>query len=300
LSQQVSFLNRVAISKALASVPRGGHVLIDARDTHYIDADVLDLILEYQREIAPVRSIQVSLVGFKEHYEQVEDRVQYADFSTRELQAALTPDHVVQILRDGNARFCAGQPLTRELSRQLVATAETRHPLAAVLSSASSRTPVEIIFDMGVGDIFCARVAGNVVRDGVLGSLEYACAVAGAKLVVVLGHADSAIMRMAVEMFLSQRQMTETTGCAHLDPILAEVQKSLDPRRLDRWESLSPPEQQACLDELYRRHIQRTINTISRESEALRRLVQAGQLKIVGGMYNVRSGQVDFFEDTAT
>ena len=212
LAQQVSFLNRVALSKALAAVPRGGHVLIDARDTDYIDADVLDLILEYQEEIAPVRGVRVSLVGFKEHYEQLEDRVQYADYTTRELQASLTPDQVVQILRDGNERFRTGQPLTRDLTRQLEATAEARHPLAIVLSGASSRTPVEMIFDMGLGDIFCARVTGNLVSVGVLGSLEYACAVAGAKFVVVLGHANSAWMRMAVEAFLSRQRVAETTA----------------------------------------------------------------------------------------
>ncbi len=299
LSQQVSFLNRVAISKALASVPRGGHVLIDARDTHYIDADVLDLILEYQEEIAPVRGIQVSLFGFKEHYEQFEDRVQYADYSTRELQDSLTPDQVVQILRDGNERFRSGQPLTRDLTRQREATAEARHPLAIVLSGASSRTPIEMIFDMGLGDIFCARVTGNLVSVGVLGSLEYACAVAGAKLVVVLGHANSAVMRMAVEAFLSRRRVADTTGCTHLDPIVAEVQKSLDPHRVERWESLPPAEQQAYLDELYRAHILRVSVRILQESTALKRLVQSGQLKVVGGMYDVRTGTVDFFEPSA-
>ena len=296
LSQQVSFLNRVAISKALASVPRGGHVLIDARDTDYIDADVLDLILEYQEEIAPVRGIQVSLVGFKEHYQQFEDRVQFADYSTRELQASLTPDQVVQILRDGNERFRSGQPLTRDLTRQREATAEARHPLAIVLSGASSRTPIEMIFDMGLGDIFCARVTGNLVSVGVLGSLEYACAVAGAKLVVVLGHANSAVMRMAVEAFLSRQRIVDTTGCTHLDPIVAEVQKSLDPRRVERWESIPPPEQRTYLDELYRAHILRVIGRIVQESAALKRLVQAGQLKVVGGMYDVHTGAVDFFE----
>jgi len=298
LAHQVSFLNRVAISKALATVPRGGHVLIDGRDADYIDADVLDLILEYQAETAPARGVQVSLVGFKEHYEQLDDRVQYADYTTRELQASLTPDRVVQILRDGNERFRTGQPLTRDLSRQREATAEAQHPLAIVLSGASSRTPIEMIFDAGLGDIFCARVTGNLVSVGVLGSLEYACAVAGAKLIVVLGHANSAVMRIAVEAFLTGRRVADTTRCAHLDPIVAEVQKSIDPRRVERWESLPPPEQQACLDDLYRAHVLRVIGRILQESAVLRGLVEAGQLKAIGGMYDVRSGRVDFFESS--
>jgi len=299
LGPQVSFLNRVAISKALAAVPRGGHVLIDARGTDYVDADVLDLIQEYRDEIAPVRGVQVSLSGFKAHYEQLADRVQYADFTTRELQAALTPDQIVQILRDGNERFRAGQPLSRDLSRQRQATAHTQHPLAIVLSGASSRTPVEMIFDLGLGDIYCARVTGNLVSVGVLGSLEYACAVAGAKRIVVLGHANSAVMRMAVESHRSRNHVADMAGCTHLEPIVAEVRKSLDPRRVERWESLTPQEQQGYLDELYRAHIQRVIARIRQESPALQRLVQAGGLKIVGGMYDVRTGTVDFFEAAA-
>lgn len=298
LAQQVSFLNRVALSQALATVPRGGHVLIDARDTDYVDADVLDLILEYEAEVAPARGIQVSLVGFKEHYEQLADRVQYADYSTREVQAGLTPDGIVQILRDGNERFRTGQPLTRDLSRQRRVTAEAQHPLAIVLSGASSRTPIEMIFDTGLGDIFCARVTGSLVSVGVLGSLEYACAVAGAKLIVVLGHANSAVMRVAVEAFRSGRRVADTTRCAHLDPIVTEIQKSIDPDRIRSWESLSRQQQQACLDDLYRAHILRTIERILQESSALRRLVEAGQLKVVGGMYDVHSGRVDFFESS--
>jgi len=300
LAHQVSFLNRVALSQALAAVPRDGHVLIDARDTDYIDADVLDLILEYQKEIAPARGVQVSLVGFKEHYGPFEDRVQYADYSTRELQASLMPDQVAQILRDGNERFSAGQLLTRDLAHQREVTAGCQHPLAIVLSGASSRTPVEMIFDVGLGDIFCARVTGNLVSVGVLGSLEYACAVAGAKLILVMGHADSALMRLAIHAFVARQRVAETTGCTHLDPIVAEVQKSLDPRRVERWDSLALKEQQDCINDLYRAHILRIIATIQQKSTALQRLVQEGRVKIIGGMYNVRTGKVDFFECNAT
>jgi carbonic anhydrase/SulP family sulfate permease len=299
LSQQVSFLNRVAIQDALAAVPRGGHVLIDARDADYIDTDVLDLILEFQRETAPARGIEVSLVGFKDHYEQVEDRVQYADYSTLELQNSLTPDQVVQILRDGNERFCAGQPLTHDLSRQRRATTVARHPLAIVLSSPSSRTPVEIIFDIGLGALSCTRVSGNLPSVGVLGSLEYACAVAGAKLVLVMGHSNSGMMRLAVESFHSRKRVADTTGCDHIDPIVKEIQESIDAEQVEGWESMSPREQEACLGQLYRTHILRVMETILRESDILAYLAKTGQLKLMGAMYNLDSGRVDFFESAA-
>ena len=296
LSQQVSFLNRVALSRALATIPQGGHVLIDARDTDYIDADVLDLLTEYQTEVAPVRGVQVSLIGFKEHYEQVEDRLQYADCSTRELQTSLTPDQVMQILRDGNDRFSHGQLLTRDLPRQRLVTSGAQHPLAIVLSGASSRTPVEMLFDMGLGDIFCSRVTGNQIDPGVLGSLEYACAVAGAKLVLVLGHSNSAVIRLAIETFLSKQRVVDLTGCDNLEPIIAEIRQSIDLGLIEQWKSLPPAERQPCIDQLYRTHILRSIGRILRESAVLNRLVQSGQVKVVGGMYDVCSGTVEFFE----
>jgi carbonic anhydrase/SulP family sulfate permease len=270
--------------------------MIDARDTDYIDADVLDLILEFRDEIAPARGIHVSLAGFKDRYQQLKDRVQFIDHTTRELQASLTPDAVLRLLREGNHRFRDHQPIMRDLTRQLEATATVRHPVAAVLSGASSRTPVEMIFDVGLGDIFCARVSGSIVSVGVMGTLEYACAVAGAKLIIVLGHANSDIMRMAITSFLAGQSPAETTGCVHLDPIVTEVQKSIDPDLIAGWAFKSPQAQQDCLDELYHVHLLRTIDRILNRSTVLRGLVETGRLKVIGGMYDVRSGNVDFFE----
>ena len=117
LANQVSFLNRVALSRTLDTVPSGGHVMIDARNTDYIDSDVQDLIWEYLHETAPARGVQVSLVGLKEHYEQLADRIQYVDYTTRELQASVTPDRVLSVLQEGNGRFRSGQRLVRDLSR---------------------------------------------------------------------------------------------------------------------------------------------------------------------------------------
>lgn len=296
LANQVSFLNRVALSRALDAVPRNGHVMIDARQTAYLDNDVLGLITEYQKEIAPVRGVQVSLAGLQDHYEQLEDRVQYVDYSTREIQANLTPDQVLQILREGNERFRSGQLLTRDLIRQRETTATEHHPLAIIVSGASSRTPIELIFDAGLGDVFCARVTGNLVSEGVLGSLEYACAVAGAKLVVMMGHSNSAVMRMAIQAFREQRDPAHITGCAHLDPVLEEVQRSIVPARLEGWQDLTPDQRQERVDELYRNHVRRNNRLITERSESLRRMVDHGALKILGALYDVRSGQVEFFE----
>ena len=133
LANQVSFLNRAALSKVLDDLPRGGHVLLDANNTDYIDPDVLELIREFKEQSAPIRGVEVSLVGFRHKY-QLLDQIQYVDYSTRDLQAALTPQQVLQILREGNERFRTGRRLTRDLGRQLTATSTAQHPLAVVLS----------------------------------------------------------------------------------------------------------------------------------------------------------------------
>jgi carbonic anhydrase/SulP family sulfate permease len=197
LANQVSFLNRAALSKVLAKVPRSGHVLLDAQNTDYIDPDVLDLIRDFKEQTGPARGVDVSLVGFRSEY-QFDDQIQYVDYSTRDLQDSLTPPQVLHILKDGHERFRTGRRLTRDLVRQVRATAEGQHPLAVVLSCIDSRTPAELIFDLGMGDIFSVRIAGNVTSRKVLASAEYGCAVARAKLIVVMGHTRCGAVTTAV------------------------------------------------------------------------------------------------------
>ena len=127
------------------------------------------------------------------------------DYSTRELQNALTPQQVLQILKDGHERFRTGRRLTRDLGRQVNATADGQHPLAVVLSCIDSRTPAELIFDLGMGDIFSVRIAGNVTSRKVLASVEYGCAVAGAKLILVMGHTRCGAVTAAVNLIVLDR-----------------------------------------------------------------------------------------------
>ncbi len=293
LANQVSFLNRVALTQAFDSVPRNGHVLIDARYTDYIDADVLVLILEFDREIAPARGIEVSLVGFKEHYRQLEDRIRYVDHGTSDLQQTLSPDQVLQILRDGNKRYRDYRPLARNLIRSREETADGgRHPLAVVLSGASSRVPIELIFDVGPGSVFCARVTGNLACPAVLGSLEHACVIAGAKLAVVMGHTDNKAVRMAIESLANPA----APECEHLQSILSEIRQVVAPAQIAAWSTLLPGEQNTFVDEISRQHVRHTVATIPERSASLKQLSQEGRIKIVGSMYDVFSGKVDFIE----
>ncbi|MCU0704856.1 MAG: SulP family inorganic anion transporter [Fimbriiglobus sp.] len=224
LANQVSFLNRASIAAALDDVPAGGHVLLDATQTDYIDPDILDLIRSYHDTTAPARGVRVSLKGFQDTYPELADRTLYVDYSSREVQETLTPAQVLEVLKDGNERFRTGRRLGRDLGRQVTATAAGQHPLAVLLTCIDSRTPAELVFDLGVGDIFVARVAGNICGPKILGSMEYACGVARAKLIVVLGHTRCGAVRAAVD--LAARGGHLPHDLEHLEPVLDYIRHS--------------------------------------------------------------------------
>lgn len=301
LANQVSFLNRAALVRVLDEVPPGGQVLLDAQGTDYIDPDVLDLIREYKDRTGPVRGIEVSLIGFRSVY-RMEDRIQYVDYSTRDIQSALTPRQVLELLKDGHERFRTGQRLTRDLARQVSATAAGQHPLAVVLSCIDSRTPTELIFDLGVGDIFSIRIAGNVTSRKILASAEYACAVAGAKLILVMGHTRCGAVTAAVKLICSEKSAAEATGCQHLDHIVGDIQQSTDELACMSAERLSPEAKEEFVDGVARRNVVRVVERMRAESQTLDGLVREGRIAIVGAMYDVSTGEIEFLtgQDIAT
>jgi carbonic anhydrase/SulP family sulfate permease len=296
LANQVSFLNRAALSKALDEVPRDGDVLLDAQNTDYIDPDVLDLIRDFKEQTGPARGVEVSLVGFRSEY-QFDDQIQYVDYSTRDLQDALTPQQVLHILKGGHERFRSGRRLTRDLVRQARATAEGQHPLAVVLSCIDSRTPAELIFDLGMGDIFSVRIAGNVTSWKVLASAEYGCAVAGAKLILVMGHTRCGAVTAAVNLIGEVRTAAEATGCQHLDHIVRDIQQSVDPVTCWGVEQRPAAEKQSFVDAVARRNVLRVVERMRQESQTLDGLVREGRIVIVGAMYDVVTGDIEFLAE---
>lgn len=295
LASQVSFLNRAALERALRGAAPGTHILLDGRNTDYIDPDILSLIREFRENTAPVRGVQVSLRGFRDCY-HLQDEIQFVDCSTRELQDKLTSSQVLQILREGNERFRNGRQLTRDLSRQVLVTAPGQHPLAVVLSCIDSRTPAELVLDLGLGDIFSIRMAGNVTSSKVLGSMEYGCAVAGAKLVLVMGHTRCGAVTAAVELACTGGNAEQATGCQHLQPIVRDIQESLTESTCNKMRSSTPAEQAAVVDAVARRNVEREMIRILEESDTIRRLVEVGRVAVVGGLYDVTTGKIEFFE----
>lgn len=292
LASHVTFLNRAALTMQLDQCLRGQHVLIDARNTHSIDLDVQDLIDDYVKSIAPARGVKVSLIGFQGRFildDQVDEEI---DLASRELQENLSPADVLQILRDGNERFYTGKRLPRDLGREVRATSDGQFPLAVVFSCIDSRSPAELIFDLGLGDIFSVRIAGHVAREKVLASMEYACAVAGTKLAIVLGHTKCGAVNAAVNMHYFPEKM-HGIDCQHLDVLVREIEHSIPPQ-----DPAPVGRVAAYADEVARRNVLHTVRKIRESSQTLDRLVRSGKLLIVGGMYDVATGRVEFLTES--
>lgn len=293
LANQVSFLNRAALFKVLDAVPPNGQVLIDAQNTDYIDPDVLDLLRDFNEHTAPARGVKTSLVGFQRQYE-FQDRTQYVDHSTRELQSQLTPPQVLQILKDGHERFRTGQRLTRDLGRQIRATSAGQHPLAVILSCIDSRAPAELIFDLGLGDIFSIRIAGNIISDEVVGSLEYACSVAGVKLIVVMGHTRCGAVTAAVERIRLPESVVNQMKCHHFESIAQVIHQSIARLPRQRVGQLSASETEAFVNAVARGNASHMADTVLGESQILNSLHQDGRVAVIAAMYDVETGTIEF------
>lgn len=296
LPNQVSFLNRAVLKKALDAAPPQGHVMLDAQNTVYIDPDVLDLIQDYRRKTAVARGQSVSLLGFQRRY-QLDDRVEYVDYSTRDIQQTMTPHQVLEVLQDGHERFCSGWRLTRNLGHQVQATAAAQHPLAVVLSCIDSRTPTELLFDLGVGDVFTIRIAGNVLTTEILGSMEYACSVAGAKLILVMGHTRCGAIAASIDSVTDTLDAHALPKCQHLTPIIEKIRNSIQAVGSRRVRDASLTDAEAFATAVAIENVHQTSKEIFNRSESLRSLQLRSQVAVVGALYDVTTGRIAFLED---
>lgn len=289
-SHQASFLNRARLLSLLARFQEGDHVALDARQSEYVDSDLLSLVREFATESAPARGIKVSLLGFQDRYE-LDDVVQYVDYTSREVQATLKPQQVLQILREGNERFVSGNRLNRDLARQVDATKSSQHPMAIVVSCIDSRAPAELLFDVGIGDIFSCRLAGNVARRKALGSIEFACKVAGSRLVVVLGHTSCGAVKATCE-FVGKGVDPASTGLTNLAAITSVIGESVheEMKRQKEADYKDP----AFVDRVTATHVGHTLEWLIANSPTLQAMLKAGEIGLVGAMYDITTGRVEF------
>ncbi|MGL4513030.1 MAG: bifunctional SulP family inorganic anion transporter/carbonic anhydrase [Lacipirellulaceae bacterium] len=298
LPRDVSFLNRASLSRTLGEAEPGTHLVIDASETQQVDPDVIDLLLDFRDNTAPAHGVDLSLEGFT-NVPGIDDDVRYRDVADRAAQQALSPAEVLDLLKHGNERFRSGERLKHDFNRQIAAAAQGQFPIAALVGCIDSRVPAEMIFDVGLGDLFVARVAGNVTHRKMLGSLEYACAVAGAKLVVVLGHTRCGAVTTAFDFALTGATAAERIGCPNIDFLLSEIQQALPSIHPPAKPPTDPDEHRLWVDRLAEANVRRTIEVIRRESPQLTKREHGGEIAVVGAMYEVETGLVRWLDGAA-
>lgn len=201
---------------------------------------------------------------------------------TKETQNALTPEMAIDILRKGNDRFVNNLKTNRNLLQQVNETADGQHPFAAILSCIDSRTSAELIFDQGLGDVFSIRIAGNILNEDILGSMEFACKVAGAKAVVVLGHSKCGAVKGACD----------DVHLGNLTALLQKIKPAVEAENTTTSNRNS--NNSAFVENVAHLNVKLTLQQILERSPILKAMNEAGEIAIVGGMYDVETGQVDF------
>jgi carbonic anhydrase/SulP family sulfate permease len=246
----------------------------------------------FRDEIAPLHNIRVSTSGFQDHY-TIDNQTQFVDYVTKDLQKRLNPHQILEILQDGNERFRTGNQLRRNLGRQIEATKLGQHPLAIILSCIDSRTPSELVFDMGLGDIFSVRIAGNIIGRKVMGSLEFGCAVAGAKLILVMGHTSCGAVTAAVRNACGLDASDIASTCEHLGFVAGEINQSMTPAICREFIDGDDISRQTTIDAVARNNVKRVVSDLVDQSSTLRALLKQEKIAIVGGMYDVSSGKIE-------
>jgi MFS superfamily sulfate permease-like transporter len=283
LSEHVSFLNKANIQQTLEQLPDYSEVIIDATRSKYIDYDVFEIIENFKIE-AQRKHIKLTIENLRGY--GVLEPVENARAPTYDTQQALTPAKVLTLLKEGNERFVNNLKSHRNLLEQINDTRQGQFPIAIILSCMDSRTSVELIFDQGLGDVFSARVAGNVINDDILGSMEYACKLAGSKLIVVLGHSHCGAIKGAC----ANVQLDHLSGLFH------KIKPAVDAVHAEESVEITADDE-GLVQKVADKNVQMTVEQIRSKSPLLDAMVAKGDCGIVGAMYDIETGMVKFYSD---
>jgi carbonic anhydrase len=208
-------------------------------------------------------------------------RLAHAAALTREQRDALTPDDVIARMKAGNERFRLGKESPHDYLAQQQASAKGQYPAAMILSCIDSRAPAETVLDLGIGDCFNARIAGNVVNDDVLGSMEFACKLAGAKLVLVMGHTACGAIKGAID----------NAQLGNLTTLLAKIRPAVEATRYEGERSAKNYE---FVDAVAHENVELTMAAIRSRSPVLKEMETSGAIEIAGAMYDLETGEIEF------
>lgn len=205
---------------------------------------------------------------------------------TKEMQSAITPAMALDILKEGNKRFVSNLKVNRNLLQQANETSDGQHPFAVILSCIDSRTSAELIFDQGLGDVFSVRIAGNIINEDILGSMEFGCKVAGSKIIVVLGHTKCGAVKGACDH----------VELGHLTSLLSKIQPAVYDENTVKENRNS--ENSEFVEKVAAINVKRTVHAIMERSTILKEMIEAGSIGIVGGTHDITTGEVNFYPET--
>ncbi|HZI82520.1 MAG TPA: carbonic anhydrase family protein [Casimicrobiaceae bacterium] len=205
----------------------------------------------------------------------------YAAALSKEKREKLSPDDIIALMKKGNERFRRGKESPHDYLAQQKASAKGQYPAAVILSCIDSRAPAETIMDLGIGDCFNARVAGNIANEDILGSMEFACKIAGAKVILVMGHTACGAIKGAID----NAQLGNLTG------LLAKIRPAVE---ATQYQGERSAKNYGFVDAVARKNVELTMVDIRRRSPVLADLEKSGSIRIAGAMYNLETGQVDF------
>jgi carbonic anhydrase len=203
---------------------------------------------------------------------------------TKEMQAAITPSLALELLKDGNKRFVNNLKINRNLLQQANETSDGQHPFAVILSCIDSRTSAELIFDQGLGDIFSVRIAGNIVNEDILGSMEFGCKVAGAKIIVVLGHTKCGAVKGACD----------NVALGNLTGLISKIKPAVEQEAVTTENRNSG--NGTFVENVAELNVSLSVKNILLKSPIIAEMVKNGDIGIVGGIHDITSGEVKFFE----
>jgi carbonic anhydrase len=204
---------------------------------------------------------------------------------TKELQAAITPEIALDLLKEGNHRFMSNLQSNRNLLEQANETSDGQHPFAVILSCIDSRTSAELIFDQGLGDVFSIRIAGNILNEDILGSMEFACKVAGSKIIAVLGHTRCGAIKGACDH----------VDMGNLTALLSKIQPAVYDEKTETQNRNSSNDE--FVEKVSIINVKRTVNGILERSPILKELIEKGEIKLVGGTHEISTGEVTFYDN---
>ncbi|MDC0177830.1 carbonic anhydrase family protein [Polaribacter sp.] len=205
---------------------------------------------------------------------------------TKETQAAINPEIAIDLLKEGNKRFKSNTAIKRDLLDQVTDTSTGQYPFATILSCIDSRVSSELIFDQGIGDIFSARVAGNFVNEDILGSMEFACKLAGTKVIVVLGHTACGAVKGACD----------DAKLGNLTALLSKIKPAVKAVTAPTDSNLRNSSNIDFVNKVAEKNVIMTLDTIRAQSPVLKEMEEEGSIKIVGAMYDIKEGTVTFYE----